>query len=199
MGRSAPEKAKAGLLWNDDPRLPQLERTLAPVEQGAGRGPLARVRRTLWPDAAAPRDTAWLNRRELVFTQASVLRRAAVLKRIVGITAAVIIALAGLAVFASLQANEATIQRNEANTQHDGAVRAQGTAVAEANVRATAQAEAQAAACGRKGHARIGAEREKRRAEANLRSTQAQAVLESNEDPSGSLPLLLAPRLFRFP
>ena len=194
----APDNEQAGLLWNDDPRLPQLERILAPVDQAVGRSALARVRRTLWPEAAAPRHTAWLNRRELAFTQASVLRRAAVLKRIVGITAAVIVALAGLAVVAFFQAGLARDSAATAVAEADRratevVVRATAQA-AEAEARQiaeTREADAQAAATA-EAAARILAEREERRAKAHLRAMQAQAVLASGKDPSGSLPLLLA-------
>ncbi len=113
----APEAEKAGLLWNDDPRLPQLERILTLVHQPAQRRLVTGLWRALWPDVATPSTTAWLNRRELAFAQASVWRRAAVVRRIVSITMAVIIALAGLAVVAIVQAELARVNAVEAQLQ----------------------------------------------------------------------------------
>ena len=121
-------EAKSGLLWNDDPRLPLVEKTLWPTDdrQDGLRGPFIWVRQILTPKTDAPADTKWLNRAELEFTQASVSRRTSTLRRIIGITAAVIVALAALAVFASYQANRATQQR-------DLAVTAEAKAVSEGN------------------------------------------------------------------
>jgi WD40 repeat protein len=175
----APESEKPGLLWNDDPRLPQLERALAPAGEVARRGPLARARRTLWPNTATPRETAWLNRRELAFTQASILRRARVLKRIVGITAAVIIALAGLAVVALLQAGLARDNAAEAVAEADRratevVVRTTAQA-AEAEARQLAQtreADAQAAATA---EAEAHALADQRRAEAEAEARRSRA------------------------
>ena len=107
--KASPE-AKSGLLWNDDPRLPLVEKTLWPTDdrQDGLRGPFIWVRQILAPKTDAPADTKWVNRAELEFTQASVSRRTSTLRRVIGITAAVIVALAALAVFAGYQANRAT-------------------------------------------------------------------------------------------
>ncbi len=204
---AATGETQRGMLWDDDPRLPQVERILAPAGRSKPGLP-PRVRRLLWPDVSVPKDTAWLNRLELRFTQASVARRAAVLKRVVAITAAVIVALTGLAVFAALQANVATVQRNEANVQRNIAQTREVDAVNEANlrstevvVRSTAQAneaaarqiaqtrevEAQAAAAA-EAQARQRAERESRVAQARALAARAEAAPQS--DPQ--LRLLLA-------
>ncbi len=137
--RQAAPGAQTGLLWDDDPRLPQVEETLWPAG-GKGKGLAGRARwarQVLWPKTDAPADTKWLNGAELGFAQASVSRRGSTLRRIIGITAAVMVALTGLAIFASYQANQATLQRNEASAQRDNAVSAGATAVAEGNARAT--------------------------------------------------------------
>lgn len=106
-----PQKPRT-LLWDDDPRLPLVEATLWPAG-GKLTGPLGRirwVRQVLAPKTDAPADTKWLNGAELAFIQASVSRRASTFRRIIGITAAVMIALAGLALFAGYQARQANIR-----------------------------------------------------------------------------------------
>lgn len=204
--QAADAKAKSSLLWDRDPRLPQVEETLWPTG-GKQKRPAGRtrwVRQVLVPQTKTPTDTKWLNRPELGFTEASVSRRASTFRRIIGITAAVIIVLAGLMLFATYQANQATLQRNEASAQRDNAISAGATAIAEGNARATevvvrstaeanaqrsAQAEATAAADARQKQAE--AEREARRAQAGEMAVYAQtAIIDYKHDPS--LALLLA-------
>ncbi len=141
------EGKKTDYLWDDDPLLPQLEALLWPAEgeeQGLvlpdGQHPrdtvqpkrpalvslarhLKQLRQLVLPDVKNPQNTARLNELELEFTMTSVLQRARMRRRNVGITAAVLIALATLAMFAFLQAGLA--RKSEA------------TAVVEANLRAT--------------------------------------------------------------
>ena len=189
--QEAPPDRKPGLLWDDDPRLPQVEDTLWPASRTRKglRGRAVRARQVLAPKAKAPPDSKWLNRTELDFVLASVTRRAQSMRRIIGITAAVMVVLAGLALFAGRQAAEATRQR-------DSAVKAQNTAVAEVVLRSTAeagaklsaQAEATAAADARQQQAE--AEREARRSRAGELTVLAENALATNPD----LALLLAKR-----
>ncbi|WP_343426472.1 hypothetical protein [Candidatus Amarolinea dominans] len=60
--RTRPE-ARTGLLWDDDPRLPQVEETLWPTggKQEGLRGRLRWARQVLAPKTDAPADTKWLN------------------------------------------------------------------------------------------------------------------------------------------
>lgn len=114
--RKARPEARSGLLWDDDPRLPQVEEALWPTggKQKGLRGRARWARQVLAPKLDAPADTKWLNGTELAFTQASVSRRASTLRRIFGITAAVIVALAGLALFANTQRLAAVDQARRA-------------------------------------------------------------------------------------
>ena len=114
--RKATPEAKSGLLWDDDPRLPQVEETLWPTggKQKGLRGRVRWAQQVLAPKTAAPKDTKWLNGPELTFTQASVSRRAGTLRRIIGITTAVMIVLAGLALFANTQRLAAVDQARRA-------------------------------------------------------------------------------------
>ena len=108
--------AKTGLLWDDDPRLPQVEETLWPTggKQKGLRGRIRWARQVLWPNKNAPTDTKWLNGSELFFARASVSRRASMLRRIISITAAVMAALAGLALLANTQRLTAVDQARRA-------------------------------------------------------------------------------------
>ena len=108
----AAEKDRRGLLWDDDPRLPQVEDVVWPAGNGRRgvRGRARWLKHVILPDVDHPGDTAWLNRREVVFVQKSVSRRASVLRRIAVITLAVMAILAMLSVFAFRQ--QAIAQRN---------------------------------------------------------------------------------------
>ena len=102
--RAKPE-ARSGLLWDDDPRLPQVEETLWPTNSKRA-GLMGRMRwakQVLIPDTTAPGDTRWLNEAELTFVQASVRGPAGFWQRTLSITLAVILALLGLTVFANIQ------------------------------------------------------------------------------------------------
>ena len=158
-------EARSGLLWDDDPRLPQLEETLWPTrgkEQGL-QGRLRWALQVMVPSMETPPNTQWLNEREVSFIQASVRARASFWRRTVSITIIVMIVLAALAIYATVQANEATVAQATAEAESiravaaeetavveaSRAVAAEGTAVVEANLRATevisrttAQAEA---------------------------------------------------------
>ena len=60
-------KPKSGLLWDDDPRLPQVEETLWPTggkRQGL-RGRIRWARQVLVPKTDSPADTKWINEAEL--------------------------------------------------------------------------------------------------------------------------------------
>ena len=102
--RAQPE-ARSGLLWDDDPRLPQVEETLWPAD-GKQKGLRGRVRwakQVLAPNIDTPADTKWVNGMELAFVQTSVRTRIAFWRRTVAITATIMIALAALTVFALIQ------------------------------------------------------------------------------------------------
>ena len=116
--RSKPE-ARSGLLWDDDPRLPQVEETLWPTggKQKGMSGRLRWARQVLAPKIDAPADTKWLNGGELTFVQASVSWRANTFRRIIGITATVMFALAVLAGVASYQARQANIRAAESQAR----------------------------------------------------------------------------------
>jgi WD40 repeat protein len=119
-----PDKQKADL-WDDDPKLPQLEDTMWPAANGR-RGLVGRLRwlkHVVLPDVDHPQDTAWLNRREVRFAQESVSRRAKVLQRIVAITLAIIVALSGLTYFAFRQQAVAEREAEIARAERDRAQR----------------------------------------------------------------------------
>ena len=133
----AQPEAKSGLLWDDDPRLPQVEETLWPTGERRS-GPAHRLawgRQVLWPRTEVPTSTRWLNRAEIDFGRASVAERAKFWRRLVGTTLGVLVALIALTSFA-------LVQQGRATSEADRATRAQGTAVAEVVVRSTAEADA---------------------------------------------------------
>ncbi len=113
--KATPE-ARAGLLWDDDPRLPQVEETLWSTggKQKGLAGRFRWARQVMAPKTNEPADTKWLNGTELAFTQASVGRRASTLRRIIGITATVMVVLASLALFANTQRLTAVNQARRA-------------------------------------------------------------------------------------
>ena len=190
--QAAKSEGKTGLLWDDNPQLPRLEATLWPVDgkRGGPAGWARWLKQILWPNVTLPSDTQWLNAPEARFVQASVVRRASTLKRVVTITAIVILALAGLALFAARQASEATVQRDNAVHARQTAdvevvvrTTAEANLVAEVVVRATAEADARLK--------QAEAQREARRSKAGELAVQAQNAMTNNrEDPS--LALLLA-------
>jgi hypothetical protein len=118
--KMAPKERQRGLLWDANPRLPQLEETLWPTrskEVGlAGRTRWAR--QVLWPQTDLPDDTQWLNQAEVAFVQTSVKRRASGLRRIIGTATAVmaVIAVLGFSVMSFQQsavANEVLARTND--------------------------------------------------------------------------------------
>jgi WD40 repeat protein len=169
---------KSGLLWNNNPRLPQLQEVLFPDEFGESTngGFLRTARQSLWPPTKAADAPTWLNQQETEFVRTSVVRRANVLKRIASITAAVVLILSGITASAIYQqqlatTNAETAQRNEAtaNTERDRADA--NAAEAEANA-----AEAQRNAIEAQENARIAQENEA----AAIRAEET-AVAERNE------------------
>ena len=162
--RQAAAGRKTALLWDDNPRLPQVEDLLwpTPSKQNDLLGWVTGLKQILWPNVALSANTRWLNQVEVEFVQASVARRASGLRRIIAITAAVIVTLAGLTLYARLQANNAQL---------------------------SARAEAAAAADARDKQAQ--AERTARRARAGELAAYAQTELISPL-PDISLALLLA-------
>ncbi|HBY92696.1 MAG TPA: hypothetical protein DEP84_01835 [Chloroflexi bacterium] len=163
--KAAPE-AKAGLLWDDDPRLPQVEETLWPTN-GRRSGLAGRFRwgkQVLMPKTGAPTDTKWLNCTELVFAQTSVRARAKFWQRSLGLGLIILLIAGILLAFGFNQQQQSTANARVAATEQvlratsdanatvavaneATAKVAQATAVFEASVRGTAQAqEAQARA-----------------------------------------------------
>ncbi|MEZ4866970.1 MAG: caspase family protein [Caldilineaceae bacterium] len=115
--------AHSGLLWNNNPRLPQLQAVLAPAAAGMEEEKrfLHTLRQLLWPSTQMTTEPTWLNQLESEFVQSSAARRATVLKRIVGITLAVIIVLSGLTLFAFDRQQQATANAKIAIAQRDTA------------------------------------------------------------------------------
>ena len=146
----------SGLLWNNNPRLPQLQEilTLRHTDQHPTRKGMHIVRQALWPSTKVTTAPTWLNARETQFVQSSVARRATVLKRIVALTLAVIVALSALTIFAFDRQRQATNSANSlaaevivrstaqsvAVTRAAEALAAGATAVAETKARATQEA-----------------------------------------------------------
>ncbi len=139
--RANPE-AKTGLLWNNNPRLPQLQQVIMGDEPMGSRstGFLTNVRRRLLPPLAHADRPTWLNLLETEFVEQSVLRRARVLQRIVGITAVVLLALTALSLFADLQRNAAQRSANAHATEVVVRTTAEAEAVSRSYARATQEA-----------------------------------------------------------
>jgi WD40 repeat protein len=113
--RAKPE-TRSGLLWDNDPRLPQLEEIIWTTKKRYSglTSWLHWLKQILWPDIRLPSNTQWLTKTEALFVQASTVRRAKILQRIVGVTLTVIVMLAGLALFANAQRINAVNQANRA-------------------------------------------------------------------------------------
>jgi WD40 repeat protein len=187
---AADEKARTGLLWNNNPRLPQLQEELAPAA-GPLSGPghlLFRARQTLWPSLAVSGSDSWLNRLEIEFVQASILRRAHVLQRIVAIALVVFLALSALAVVARIQRDSAVESEEQALHSEATALASKATAVSEANQRATAEANERDARI-LADEKRLEAERQARISRAGQLSLQAQEAI--GQRPQRSLLLAL--------
>ena len=114
----ADKRAKPGFLWHSDPRLPQVHQLLAPDDFGR-RGPAflgAQVRRNFFPRIRPLACANWFNRHEIAFARASIRRRAATLRQIVGMTIAVMLMLASAAFIAWTQWQSAAERLAQAQT-----------------------------------------------------------------------------------
>lgn len=106
-----PQKPKT-LLWDDDPRLPQVEERLWPAHK-RGDGLMDRLRwekRVLFPPKdATPAPNAWVNRDELAFVRASVGERSGFRQKLFAFVAAITVVIAlfgGIALWQRGIANE---------------------------------------------------------------------------------------------
>ena len=99
---------KAGLLWNNDPGLPQVLPDI--LKQMGGFGSVLNQVRSLWPSTQIAKAPSWLNRAELAFITASLRRRALIRRRLVATTVTVILALSATAIVALIQRNYAERQ-----------------------------------------------------------------------------------------
>ncbi len=158
--KMAPKERQRGLLWDANPRLPQLEETLWPTrsKEDGLTGRTRWARQVLWPQTDLPMNTQWLNQAEVAFVQASVKRRASGLRRVIATTATIIAVLLLLLVFAEGQrrtavaeavranTNETLAQKNEqiARENEDEAIRQAALAETEAENALRAQATAEA-------------------------------------------------------
>ncbi len=117
--QNADEASATGLLWTNDPRLPQLQQVLyqdasASIRSG---NPLKILWRTLWPPRQTHGRSTWLNAVESAFVRESTQRRAVVWRRTVGIVLAVIIALLALTAFALYSRQIAIQKERESQSQ----------------------------------------------------------------------------------
>lgn len=108
--KNAPAIDKLGLLWNNDPGLPQVMPTL--LRQVDTLDGLLEPLHAIWPPLHATALPDWLNEVETAFIQQSVRRRALLRRRIVGLAFAVILALTATAIVALVQRQSAIAQRN---------------------------------------------------------------------------------------
>ncbi len=179
-------ESNSGLLWNNNPRLPQLQSVLFPDEFGENQNGnfLRTARQSLWPPTKVTDEPTWLNHQETEFVRTSVVKRANVLKRIVGIAIIVLVSLSGLALVANNQRILANQSAEEADTERDNAVKAGETAIANANARATevvirstAEAEAVAAEATAVAEAAIARSRELANQSSSLHNTNPELAL----------------------
>ena len=96
-------RRQSGLLWNNDPGLPQVLPDI--LKQMGGFGSALNQVRSLWPSTQIAKAPAWLNRAELAFITASLRRRAIIRRRLVATTDVVILALSATAIVALIQRN----------------------------------------------------------------------------------------------
>ncbi|MCC7164230.1 MAG: caspase family protein, partial [Anaerolineae bacterium] len=119
--QAADPKKKRGLLWNNDPRLAQLQDTLwrsnekasptksassnavSPLSHTSQGGFLRPIRQVLFPRVNTPRDPQWLNQLEVSFIQASVKQRLLVFWVIIGAVVGVMFFLGVASVIANNQ------------------------------------------------------------------------------------------------
>ena len=126
--REQDEKKRKGLLWDDDPRLPLLEKILsgedsAPPQYKQKRfktifslqhliaQSLRKLYNILWPWIEIPTHLTWLNNAETSFIQASIKQRRKNLRQLIGAVIAVMIALSILTIFANAQRKQAQEER----------------------------------------------------------------------------------------
>ena len=126
-------KAKQkGLLWDGDPRLPQVEQivmgtVLRSVEQEQERFKLVArgkqlistslksLRNIFWPAPITPKKLTWLNKIETDFVLASIKEHRERRRRRIGTVTIVMIALIALTIFALISRNQAEMRRQEAD------------------------------------------------------------------------------------
>lgn len=119
---------KRGLLWNNDPSLPQL--LPQTFRQSGVLGAFSGAIRSLGLSSREVKESPdWLNRVESDFLRQSYRQRVTIVRRTVLITLAVIVGLAGLALYASRQATEnksvalaSSAQQAIQNKDHDLAI-----------------------------------------------------------------------------
>ncbi|MGB3220363.1 MAG: hypothetical protein WBD79_23440 [Anaerolineae bacterium] len=171
--RTRPE-ARTGLLWDDDPRLPQVEETLWPTggKQEGLRGRLRWARQVLAPKTDAPADTKWLNTAELAFVQASVSARARFWQRTMSLGLVVFVVVGTLLVFGLNQQQQSAASAQAAATEQALRITAQVAQADEAKARTTSEANAALAAT---------REVEARTAEATAVAAQQQALVAKAE------------------
>ena len=99
---------RPGLLWNNDPGLPQVLPDI--IRLGGAVGMLSNPLRALWPSTQMAKAPVWLNKQETAFVQASLQRRARIRRRIVAITTGVMIVITATAIVAIIQRNIAQRQ-----------------------------------------------------------------------------------------
>lgn len=110
---NAGDDIKKGLLWSDNPRLPQLESMLG--QDDPRRGRLDRwvtwARRQLFPQTQIS-NTLWLNQLELKFVRASLRKRSRYLRWMLALFSSVLIMLSALLLLALAQRHDAIAQRD---------------------------------------------------------------------------------------
>jgi WD40 repeat protein len=132
---------KIRLLWNNNPRLPQLQQTLLHGAKAAlPHSFLNSVRQAIFPPTRRALAPTWLNRIETEFVWQSIMHRATMLRRIIAITAVVIVAFALLALFANIQRGEAQRSADARATEVVVRTTAQAEAVSQSYARATQEA-----------------------------------------------------------
>lgn len=117
--QKAPSQRQSKMLWDNNPRLPQVEEVLWP-SHSLSSGFLERLRwlrQVFWPDRRLADDTKWLNKTELDFVQTSVKRRARSRLRVIVITTGVIIALSLALLVAETQRQTAEAQTARAENE----------------------------------------------------------------------------------
>ncbi|MEI8305572.1 MAG: caspase family protein [Chloroflexales bacterium] len=111
------------MLWNDNPRLQQLQVLLQPegAPRPGGRSLPMRVRQTLWPPTISTTGPTWLNKVETDFVLASIVLRRNRWRQLVTWVTLAFTTITIVAIVALVQRNEAQTQRQEAVTQRNEA------------------------------------------------------------------------------